>query len=85
MARKKVAKFSGISYKTISKGTCRYEYDDGEGTYEVRFKRNGRGPFLLRKSLPSFSCAPAGSARSAAGSFILRFLTLLSAMSNAFR
>ena len=41
-ARKKVAKFSGISYKTISKGTCWYEYDDGEGTYEVRFKRNGR-------------------------------------------
>ena len=41
-ARKKVAKFSGISYKIISNGTCRYEYDDGEGTYEVRFKRNGR-------------------------------------------
>ena len=41
-ARKKVAKFSGISYKIISKGTCRYEYDDGEGTYEVKFKKNGR-------------------------------------------
>ena len=41
-ARKKVAKFSGISYKIISKGTCSYEYDDREGTYEVRFKKGGR-------------------------------------------
>lgn len=41
-ARKKVAKFSGISYKTISKGSCRYEYDDGKGIYEVKFTKNGK-------------------------------------------
>lgn len=41
-ARKKVAKFSGISYNTIKKGTCRYEYDDREGAYEVKFTKSGR-------------------------------------------
>ena len=41
-AMKKVAKASGISYKTISKGTCRYEYDDGKGTYEIKFRKSGR-------------------------------------------
>lgn len=41
-ARKKVAKFSGISYKTVSKGSCRYEYDDGKGVYEVKFTKNGK-------------------------------------------
>lgn len=38
-ARKKVAKFSGISLKVIKTGTCRYEYDDGEGTYEIKFRK----------------------------------------------
>lgn len=37
-ARKKVSKFSGISLATVKKGTCTYEYDDNEGTYEVKFK-----------------------------------------------
>ena len=41
-ARKKVAKFSGISYKTIKKGTCRYEYDDRKGTYEIKFTKGGK-------------------------------------------
>ena len=41
-ARKKVAKRSGISYKIISKGTCRYEYDDGEGVYEIKFRTGGK-------------------------------------------
>lgn len=41
-ARKKVAKFSGISLKVIKKGTCRYEYDDNEGVYEVKFRFKGR-------------------------------------------
>lgn len=41
-ARKKVAAFSGISYKTVSSGTCTYEYDDGKGVYEVKFKKNGK-------------------------------------------
>lgn len=37
-ARKKVAKYSGISYKIISKGTCTYEYDDRKGAYDIKFK-----------------------------------------------
>ena len=41
-ARKKIAKFSGISYKIISKGTCRYEYDDRKGVYEVKFTKGSR-------------------------------------------
>lgn len=41
-ARKKVAKFSGISYKTIKAGTCYYEYDDGRGVYEIRFTKGSR-------------------------------------------
>ena len=41
-ARKKVAKFSGISYKIISSGTCRYEYDDRQGSYEVKFTKGDR-------------------------------------------
>ena len=38
-ARKKVSKFSGIKYSIVSSGTCWYEYDDGEGTYEVKFRK----------------------------------------------
>jgi uncharacterized membrane protein YkoI len=41
-ARKKVAKYSGISYKVIKKGTCRYEYDDGKGCYEIKFTKGSR-------------------------------------------
>ena len=41
-ARQKVAEFSGISYDTVKSGSCRYEYDDREGTYDVKFKHNGR-------------------------------------------
>ena len=41
-ARKKVAKFSGISYKIICTGTCTYEYDDREGIYEVKFVKGSR-------------------------------------------
>jgi len=41
-ARKKVAKFSGISYKTISNGTCWYDYDDGQGVYEIKFEKGSK-------------------------------------------
>ena len=41
-ARKKVAKFLDISYKTVKAGTCYYEYDDGKGVYEVRFTKGSR-------------------------------------------
>ena len=35
----KVAKFSGIARSIVASGTCRYEYDDREGTYEVKFRK----------------------------------------------
>lgn len=41
-ARKKVAKFSGISLKTVKNGTCYYEYDDGKGVYEIKFTKGSR-------------------------------------------
>ena len=41
-ARKKVARFSGISYTIIKNGTCRYEYDDNEGIYKVKFVKGNR-------------------------------------------
>ena len=39
-ARKKAAKHSGVSYNTVKKGTCTYEYSNKkkEGKYEVKFK-----------------------------------------------
>lgn len=37
-AMKKVAKHAGVSYKTVKAGTCIYEYDDGKGTYEIKFE-----------------------------------------------
>jgi len=41
-ARKKVAKFSGISYKIIKKGTCKFKKSGKQGKYEVKFKKGGR-------------------------------------------
>ncbi|MBQ2677424.1 MAG: PepSY domain-containing protein [Firmicutes bacterium] len=38
-AKKKVAKFSGIKYSIINSGTCWFELDDGEGHYEVKFRK----------------------------------------------
>lgn len=39
-AQKKAAKVTGVSLKTVKKGTCRYsyDYDDREGKYEIKFK-----------------------------------------------
>jgi len=37
-AMKKVAKHAGVSYKTVKAGTCYYDYDDGKGTYEIKFE-----------------------------------------------
>ena len=34
------AKASNININVVKKGICKYEYDDGEGIYEVKF-RNG--------------------------------------------
>ena len=41
-AIKKLAKRTGISSKTIKKGTFHFERDDGEGKYEIKFKYNGK-------------------------------------------
>lgn len=41
-AIKKVAKRTGISSKTIKRGTFHFERDDGEGKYEIKFKYNGK-------------------------------------------
>lgn len=38
-ARKKVAKSSGFDLSVIEKGKCYFEYDDGEGRYEVNFTK----------------------------------------------
>lgn len=41
-ARKKVAKYSGISYKIIKTGTCTYKYHDKKGVYKVKFEKGNR-------------------------------------------
>ncbi|MBQ3291868.1 MAG: DUF4148 domain-containing protein [Mogibacterium sp.] len=40
-AMKKVAKFSGISYKTIRTGTCKYKYSHKKGVYKIKFRKGG--------------------------------------------
>ena len=36
---KKTARISGFPLKLIKKGTCRYEYENCEGSYEVKFRK----------------------------------------------
>lgn len=38
-AQKKAAKYAKVKLSRVKKGTCRYEYDDGEGTYTVKFRK----------------------------------------------
>ncbi len=40
-ARKKAAKISGIKYKTVKKGSCKYTYKKKFGKYKVKFKTGG--------------------------------------------
>ena len=40
-ARKKAAKISGIKYKTVNKGTCKYTYKKKLGKYTVKFRSGG--------------------------------------------
>lgn len=40
-AQKRAAKAAKVKLNTVKKGRCKYEYDDGEGIYEVTFK-NGK-------------------------------------------
>ena len=41
-ARKIAAKKAGVKLSVVKKGTCRYEYDDRKGTYEVKFTSGGK-------------------------------------------
>ena len=38
-ARQKVAKASGISYKVIKKGSCKYKYKERKGEYTIKFRK----------------------------------------------
>lgn len=38
-ARSKVAAFSKFKLSVVKNGTCKYERDDGEGFYEVKFRK----------------------------------------------
>lgn len=40
-AMKKAAKHAGVKLAVVKRGSCKYEYDDGKGTYEIKF-RNGK-------------------------------------------
>lgn len=40
-ARTKAAEITGIKYKTVRKGTCKYTYKKKFGKYKVRFKSGG--------------------------------------------
>ena len=51
-AFKRAAKVSGVSLPTVKKGICKYEYDDGEGTYEVKF-RSGRYKYEVEMQAPN--------------------------------
>ncbi len=51
-AYRAAAKASGVKLATVKSGICRYEYDDGEGTYEVRF-RSGRYRYEIEMLAPN--------------------------------
>ncbi|MDO4870089.1 MAG: hypothetical protein Q4A65_07410 [Bacillota bacterium] len=40
-ARKIAANHSGISYKVVKKGKCKFEREHKQGKYEVKFRANG--------------------------------------------
>ena len=40
-ARKKAASLTGVKYKTVKKGSCKYKYKKKQGKYTVKFKSGG--------------------------------------------
>lgn len=40
-ARKKAAKVTGVKYKTVKKGSCKYTYKKKFGKYKVKFRSGG--------------------------------------------
>jgi len=51
-AQKKAAKSAGVSLAVVKNGKCKYEYDDGEGIYEVEF-RNGKYKYEIEILAPT--------------------------------
>lgn len=51
-AQKAAAKASGVRLSVVKKGKCKYEYDDGEGIYEVEF-RNGKYKYEIEILAPT--------------------------------
>ena len=51
-AYKVASKASGVKLPAVKTGICRYEYDDGEGTYEVRF-RSGKYKYEVEMLAPN--------------------------------
>ena len=41
-AQKKAAKKAGVKLSTVQRGICHYEYDDGMGIYELKFRSGNR-------------------------------------------
>lgn len=51
-AQKAAAKIAAVNLAVVQKGKCKYEYDDGEGIYEVEF-RNGNYKFDIEILAPT--------------------------------
>lgn len=51
-AMKKAAKKAGVSLAVVMSGTCKYEYDDGKGTYEIKFS-NGNYSYEVEILAPT--------------------------------
>ena len=51
-ALKKAAKHSGVKLAVVKRGSCRYEYDDGKGTYEIKFN-NGNTSYEVEILAPT--------------------------------
>ena len=51
-ALKKAAKHAGVKLAVVKRGSCRYEYDDGKGTYEIKF-RNGNYSYEVEILAPT--------------------------------
>ena len=51
-AQKAAARIAAVKLGVVQKGKCKYEYDDGEGIYEVEF-RNGNYKFDIEILAPT--------------------------------
>ena len=51
-ARKAASKKSGVRLAAVKKGICSYDYDDGEGFYEIKF-RSGKYKYDIEVQAPT--------------------------------